>query len=123
MIPKMTAGTRKAYVSKGCTRLCPERDRRLARDGDQQPEWLGDLRERIQGRGVLLMSSAMIASPGSGPCSHPEPVRCRWNPALAQPVSRSSAPKASAGPSAPAGWTPPAAALAAAQARIGAVKE
>jgi len=45
----MTAGTGKAYFSKSVHEVMPgKRDRRLARHGDQQPERLGDLRERIQ---------------------------------------------------------------------------
>ena len=45
----MTAGTGKAYFSKSVHEVMPgKRDRRLTRHGDQQPERLGDLRERIQ---------------------------------------------------------------------------
>jgi RimJ/RimL family protein N-acetyltransferase len=47
----------------------------------------------------------------------------RQKPALAQARSRSASPKASAGPTAPGGRTPSAAARAAAQASIGAVNE
>jgi len=39
--------------------------------------------------------------------SYPVLARCRWNPGWAQPASRSQAPKASTGPSAPAGRTLP----------------
>jgi len=46
----MTAGHREGVLLEERARgYARKRDRRLARHGDQQPERLGDLRERIQG--------------------------------------------------------------------------